>query len=272
LNSHIKKLIRYMTFNADAYEQFEKGDISYPGDDDPEEIINYFLENMSADFPEFPESEWNVSNLPSSLEVDGVLAYYLIPRIDASDVNIIRVNASATADDSTTLFMTLAHEGYPGHMLQFNVQQSCGAYAVEQIISHLGYSEGWAMYTERKSLDYAGISEALKNLILLNSDLSYDLYAYADLAVNGKGWDVEQLEDYLYDIGLNAEMACDIYDMVVGDPGALLPYSLGYILTDEVIEDYVTETGASYKEAYEAFMSIGSAPFSVVKEYMGTEF
>jgi hypothetical protein len=39
-----------------------------------------------------------------------------------------------------------------------------------------------------------------------------------------------------------------------------------------VIEDYVTETGASYKEAYEAFMSIGSAPFSVVKEYMGTEF
>jgi uncharacterized protein (DUF885 family) len=272
LRSNMKKLIRYATFNSDAYEDYYYGNVSYPGDDDPETIINYFLEEMSGDFPAFPGSEWSVSNLPASLEIDGVLAYYLVPRIDASDVNIIRVNASATANDSTTLFMTLGHEGYPGHMLQFNIQQSCGAYAVEQIISHLGYSEGWAMYAEHKCMDYAGVSESMKNIILIDSDLNYDLCAYIDLAINGKGWSVDDVADYVDELGFDDSIADYLFDLCVGDPGALLPYSLGYIYTDQVIEDYVAESGASYQDAYEAFMSIGAAPFSVVKDYMGVEF
>lgn len=272
MDSNVKKLIRYATFNPDALEQYYEGDISYPGNNNAADIVTYFVQNMSRDFPQYVGSSWIVSELPKSLEIDGVLAYYLIPRIDATDVNVIRVNASATADDPTTLFMTLAHEGYPGHMLQFNVQQSCGAYSIEQIISHLGYSEGWAMYAEYKSLDYAEISEALKNIIQIYECLNYDLAAYIDLAVNGKGWGVDEIEDYVYSMGFDSSVAEYFFDISVGDPGAFLPYSVGYILTDEVIEEYVEDTGADYKEACEAFMSVGTAPFSVVKKYMGTEF
>lgn len=272
MSANVKKLIRYATFNSDAVDQYYDGVISYPGNNNAADILTYFVQSMSRDFPQYEGSSWMVSELPKSLEIDGILAYYLIPRIDATDVNVIRVNASATADDPTTLFMTLAHEGYPGHMLQFNVQQSCGAYSVEQLLSHLGYSEGWAMYAEYKSLDYAEISEALKNIILIDSCINYDLCAYIDLAVNGKGWGVDEIGDYLEASGFEASLAEYLLDLSVGDPGALLPYSVGYILTDEVIEEYVEDTGADYKEAYEAFMSIGTAPFSVVKKYMGTEF
>lgn len=272
IDENMKKLIRYATFNPDVLDEYYDGNIAYPGNNDAADILTYFVQTMAQDFPLYEGSSWMVSELPESLEIDGVLAYYLIPRIDATDVNVIRVNASATADDPTTLFMTLAHEGYPGHMLQFNVQQSCGAYSVEQLISHLGYSEGWAMYAEYKSLDYAEISEALKNIIQINSLLNYDLCAYIDLAVNGKGWEIDEIGDYLDEIGLDSSIAGDFFDMCVGDPGALLPYSLGYILTEQTIEDYVAETGSDYKAAYEAFMSVGSAPFSVVRAYMGTEF
>lgn len=272
MSANMKKLIRYATFNPDAVDQYYDGEVSYPGNNNAADILTYFVQTMGRDFPQYEGSSWIVSELPKSLEIDGILAYYMIPRIDAMDVNVIRVNASATGNDPTTLFMTLAHEGYPGHMMQFNVQQSCGAYSIEQLISHLGYSEGWAMYAEYKSLDYAEISESLKNIILIDSCINYDLCAYIDLAVNGKGWGVDEIGDYLNDFGLDADLASDLYDLSVGDPGALLPYSLGYILTDEVIQEYVERTGAEYKEAYEAFMSVGSAPFSVVKEYMGTEF
>lgn len=272
MSENMKKLIRYATFNPDAVDQYYDGEVSYPGNNNAADILTYFVQTMGRDFPQYEGSSWMVSELPKSLEIDGILAYYLIPRIDATDVNVIRVNASATGNDPTTLFMTLAHEGYPGHMMQFNVQQSCGAYSIEQLISHLGYSEGWAMYAEYKSLDYAEISEALKNIILIDSCINYDLCAYIDLAVNGKGWGVDEIGDYLDDFGLDADLASDLYDLSVGDPGALLPYSLGYILTDEVIQEYVENTGAEYKEAYEAFMSVGAAPFSVVKEYMGAEF
>lgn len=272
MNENMKKLIRYATFNEDAYDDYYYGNISYPVDSNAEDTISYFLQSMSMDFPEFPGVSWMVSDLPKSLEIDGVLAYYLVPRIDAADVNVIRVNESATSDDPTTLFMTMAHEGYPGHMLQFNVQQSCGAYSIEQLISHLGYSEGWAMYAEYKSLDYAEISEALKNIILIDECLGYDMIAYVDLAVNGKGWGLDEIADYLDGFGFDSIYAEYYFDLSVGDPGAFLPYSVGYILTDEVIEEYVEDTGADYKEAYETFMSIGTAPFSVVRKYMGTEF
>lgn len=272
MNENMKKLIRYATFNEDAYDDYYYGNISYPVDSNAEDTISYFLQSMSMDFPEFPGVSWMVSDLPKSLEIDGVLAYYLVPRIDAADVNVIRVNESATSDDPTTLFMTMAHEGYPGHMLQFNVQQSCGAYSIEQLISHLGYSEGWAMYAEYKSLDYAEISEALKNIILIDECLGYDMIAYVDLAVNGKGWGLDEIADYLDGFGFDSIYAEYYFDLCVGDPGAFLPYSVGYILTDEVIEEYVEDTGADYKEAYETFMSIGTAPFSVVRKYMGTEF
>lgn len=272
LDTNMTKLIRYATLNQSVYEDYYYGNVSLPGDDDPESIIEYLIEAMSEDFPEFTGESYTVSNLPESLEIDGVLAYYLIPRIDATGENVIRVNASATSDDSTTLFMTLAHEGYPGHMLQFNVQQSCGALNVEQIITHLGYSEGWAMYAEYACLDYAEISEAMANIIKLDEMLSYDIIAYIDLGVNGKGWDVDKVGDVLDDNGYSSAYADYFYSLVVGDPGAFLPYSLGYILTDETIENYVAESGATYLEAYESFMSIGTAAFLVVEKYMGVEF
>ncbi len=272
LDSNMTKLLRYATLNQSTYEDYYYGNITLPGDGDSESIIEYLLEAMSEDFPTFTGESYTVSELPESLEIDGILAYYLIPRIDTVGENIIRINASATGDDETTLFMTLAHEGYPGHMLQFNVQQSCGAYSVEQVITHLGYSEGWAMYAEYKSLDYADISEAMSNIISLNEMLSYDIIAYIDLGVNGKGWDVDDVADVMDEYGFASAYADYFFSLVVGDPGVYLPYSLGYILTDEVIEDYVEETGATYLEAYESFMSIGAASFTVVEEYMGTEF
>ncbi len=272
LTENVSKLVRYATLNSTLYEQYYSEEISLIDEDDPEQILEYLIEAMSDAFPSLGEVSWLVSALPDSLEIDGVLAYYLVPRIDAADVNIMRVNESALDDDPVTLFMTLAHEGYPGHMLQFNIQQSCGAYSVEQLISHLGYSEGWAMYAEYMSLDFTDVSEAMKTIILLDSCINYDLYAYADLAINGKGWTEDDLADYISALGLNSSAASYIYAVCVGDPGVFLPYSLGYILTDEIIEDYATETGAEYSEIYELYMSIGAAPFEVVKKYLGTEF
>lgn len=44
-------------------------------------------------------------------------AFYMIPAIDCTEENVIYVNQIQMRDD-LTLFTTLAHEGYPGHLYQ----------------------------------------------------------------------------------------------------------------------------------------------------------
>ena len=48
-------------------------------------------------------------------------AAYAIPPLDEWEDNIILLNPSA---DQTYLFLTLAHEGYPGHMYQYLYQRN----------------------------------------------------------------------------------------------------------------------------------------------------
>ena len=44
-------------------------------------------------------------------------AFYLIPALDNTEENIIYINNGHISDD-LSLYTTLAHEGYPGHLYQ----------------------------------------------------------------------------------------------------------------------------------------------------------
>ena len=44
-------------------------------------------------------------------------AFYMVPAIDSTKNNVIYINQGHMPDD-ISLFTTLAHEGYPGHLYQ----------------------------------------------------------------------------------------------------------------------------------------------------------
>ncbi len=254
-----------------AYKDFFEGDPDLGKIEkmQPEDIIDLLKEEMTDEFPELDKTvTYDVTPLPKSLEIDGVLAYYNIPPLDASDVNIIRYNSSGIKNDTLEMYTSIAHEGYPGHMLYFNLMLENDSYNVEHVIYHLGVTEGWAVHAALLAVDRLDLSAGMKKLIKADKIANYEIISLADIACNGLGWSVERFEEYLYDIGIYIPgFAQSLYDMAIADPSGYLPYSAGYILVKQLFDELEKE-GMDKKEMYERFCSIGPVSFNVLEEYM----
>ena len=102
--------------------------------------------------------EVTIKQVSPSLQEYTAPAFYLTSPFDATDRNIIYINPGKVPSP-LELYTTLAHEGQPGHMYQ-NVycSQSCMAedsFPVRRLLWYGGFLEGWALYVEYLSFDYA---------------------------------------------------------------------------------------------------------------------
>ncbi|MFQ9800405.1 MAG: DUF885 family protein [Clostridia bacterium] len=74
------------------------------------------------------------------------------------------------------------------------------------LLSFLGYSEGWANYVEGLSYEYFGFeNEALVEILKCNSYINIQLSALLDIGIHYYGWDLEDLQDYLSQFGIEDE-------------------------------------------------------------------
>ena len=104
---------------------------------------------------------------------------YFMPQIDNLDINSIYINSAGT--DSSDLYPTLAHEGYPGHLYQTQYFASTSPSLIRNVIKPGGYIEGWASYVEVHSYEYAGDNTLLNSLVQCNYALILCLYAKGDI-------------------------------------------------------------------------------------------
>ncbi len=87
------------------------------------------------------------------------------------------------------MWTTLAHEGYPGHMLQNAYYMSTDPEPVRTLMNFLGYKEGWAMYACYDALYYYEYEEpeygdTIAALYQLNDEMSYLMMGRVDLGIN----------------------------------------------------------------------------------------
>lgn len=94
-------------------------------------------------------------------------AFYMIPPVDVTDSNVIYLNNSQITDN-LTLFTTLAHEGYPGHLYQQSAFSATKPDPLRQTMNFLGYVEGWATYAENMSYEWTGLDSSLIRCLQLN--------------------------------------------------------------------------------------------------------
>ncbi len=192
---------------------------------DLDDILAYLQQHMDG-FPEGPEIEYTPSYLPPGSS-DFAMAYYVPAPVDRINQNIIRVNKEQMSDINT-MYYTLAHEGFPGHLYQFVWHQSQEDYKpIRHEISVLGYEEGWACYVERIMLERSELDDLTAEVLALDEFLSYVMYAGCDLAVNGLGYSPEELADWLELLGYGRDIAEEMYNISIEMPGAYLPYGFG---------------------------------------------
>lgn len=224
---------------------------AYLPDMSPQEILDYLETAMAQDYPLISQDEdtalidCTVKYVDDSLEPYSAPAFYMTPPIDNVLNNTIYINALDTSDD-LSLFTTLAHEGYPGHLYQTvysqRFQELSGTTPFRSILYYGGYVEGWAMYAELSSYDYAIQLAGSKHpeaasyylACRLDRQIQLCLYSLLDIAIHYDGATLEDVQEILAAFGaMDIDIVRAIYAYIAEEPCNYPKYYLGYL---EIIE------------------------------------
>ena len=233
-------------------------------------ILSHLREELKNAFPEAPEVSLEVKFVPEEMEEHLSPAFYMIPAIDNTEENVIYINQAQMGDD-LTLFTTLAHEGYPGHLYQTVYYEGTDPEPIRSLLDFGGYVEGWATYAEMGSYYLAPLSKEQATLLQKNSSIILGLYALADIGIHYDGWSRMDTAAFFSAYGItDAEAVERIYDLIIGSPANYLKYYIGYVEFLELKKDWVREMGDDFsqKEFHEAVLKVGPAPFDIVEDYM----
>lgn len=267
LNS-LKRLSDMMEKDPGLYDRASK--IKYPATE-PKDILEYLSLKIHKNYPNAPDSKYAVKYVHKSLEDDLSPAFYLTPPIDKWKNNSIYINGSSKYDRSS-LFPTLAHEGYPGHLYQSVYFNSTNPDPVRSVLEFGGYSEGWATYVEMDSYYMAGFKSDIAEFLSLNRSTSLTISAIVDIGVNYYGWSRQQSFDYLEaTMGITDKAKLnEIYNTMVEEPANYVKYAVGFLEFNELekkAEKYLKED-YNPKSFHTFLLKTGPAPFKVIDKYI----
>ena len=235
----------------------------------PSEILYILKNKIKKYYPIKSNSNYEIKYVDKSLEENLSPAFFMIPPIDDYKNNVIYINNSQL--DDSTLFPTLAHEGYPGHLYQVTYFNSTNPEPIRQILNFSGYSEGWATYVEMQSYELQDLES--KSLVKLSQDqaeISLAIPALIDIGVNYYGWTIDNTTNFISNYGYSKEVAESIYNYVIEAPTNYLKYYVGYLEFIE-LKDYATSAlGNKFnlKDFNKALLDAGPCQFSIVKKYV----
>ena len=232
-----------------------------------ERILEKLKKGIANAFPEIPKTSLRIKYVPEEMQEHLSPAFYMIPAIDYTEENVIYVNQIQMRDD-LTLFTTLAHEGYPGHLYQTIFFESTDPDPVRSILNFGGYVEGWATYAEMCSYYLMPLSKTQAAILQKNSSVILALYALADMGIHYEGWSRMDTVEFYARYGIkDAETVNKIYDLILGSPGNYLKYYIGYVKFLELKKEWIKSGNQSQKEFHQAVLSVGPAPFEIVGKY-----
>jgi uncharacterized protein (DUF885 family) len=236
----------------------------------PISILNQLEEKIQISYPTPPDTMTTVKYVPDAMQAYLSPAFYMIPPIDDATSNVIYVN-EAYMDDNLTLYTTLAHEGYPGHLYQTVYYSATNPDPIRMLLDFGGYVEGWATYAEMTSYYVSGLNTEQATLLQKNSSIMLGIYALTDIGIHYDGWTLENTETFLSVYGITKEETVKkIYDLIIGSPANYLKYYIGYLEFVELKKDWANKMGDEFsqKAFHEAVLRVGPAPFAIVQEYM----
>lgn len=241
-------------------------------DDTPENLLNFLKDNINDAFPEGGSDTFSVKTIDKSLEDFVSPAMYLTPAIDKLSENTIYIN-NASELEGSEFVVTLAHEGYPGHLYQTTYYADTNPSLIRQMLSFTGYTEGWATYAEIYSYIYGGLSDDAMKFNRLNKQISLNVYSQIDIGINYYGWDKTKTKEFItdnYGEDVAAEYLDEIYNSMVEEPGNYLNYYLGYLEFESLQNTAEHSLGDKFslKEFNKFILDFGPAQFNTLQTYL----
>lgn len=243
---------------------------------------------MAEDFPPLPVDQIGntqinvtVKTVSPSLEEYSAPAFYLTAPIDDSESHSIYIN-QRNSIEGLELYTTLAHEGYPGHLYQTVYSNrslmSGNDNLVRQLLGFGGYLEGWALYVEFISYEYAAslyeeqglaAEAAAARLESHSRSLQLCLYSLLDIMIHYDNASYQQVAETLDKFGIsNPVSARAIYAYIAENPCNYLKYYLGYLEVLELKKAAMQLWGEDYSDYYfhTFYLECGPSDFTSLQE------
>ena len=243
---------------------------------------DFSLPGVPAPSGEFSPSV-TVKAVSPSLEKYCAPAFYLTAPVDDTDSNVIYINEK-NSPVGLELYTTLAHEGYPGHLYQTVYSNRTflqeNENPVRNILWYGGYLEGWALYVEFESYDYATalLEEAGYSADALdaqiekhNRSLQLCLYSLLDIMIHYENVPYSKVEEILTNFGIsNPDSIHAVYTYIAEEPCNYLKYYLGYLEILSLQEQAKTAWGDHYTDYafHKFYLDCGPSDFLSLEEQL----
>jgi len=244
-----------------------------------EEMLSILKKEMSDNYPVLPQNDFSQTKPLCDIKyIDKALAgycapaFFLVPPIDDYDTNIIYINPQNNAS-ALSLFTTLAHEGFPGHLYQTVYAHQSRLYSpsnpIRSILSYEGYCEGWALYVELESYKYAekyySISGQLQQL---SRNLDLCLCALLDFQIHYRNMNPDHVYAFLNSLGVSGNASETLYEYIVNEPTTYLKYYLSYLEIMSLKETARQKWGSSYSDYrfHKFYLDAGPSDFVTLRE------
>lgn len=268
VTSDLRQIVSMASSDPDALSEIEETVFPIT---EPNACLEDLQQKILSDFPEGPKTHYEIKFVSEDLKEHLSPAFYLTPPIDAAADNVIYINQGKSYQTEQTLYTTLAHEGYPGHLYQTTYFLATDPALVRNLLNYPGYVEGWATYVECLAYDYSGVDTFTAEVFRLNTSYSLGLYCLVDIGVNEEGWTLEDTVAFLKGYGITDESAVkEIFDSMVAEPANYLSYYVGYLQFMNLRDMMKEKQGDDFslKAFHQAVLDIGPAPFSIIEKYL----
>lgn len=252
----IKLYYSLSSTERESFLEYVNGTKTLSNFTDPDEIILYLKEFSKTIVPELEnEPDITFSYMDEAVgNITTTVAYYLKSPLDNNLSENITLNGKYLNDDKDELLLTIAHEGYPGHLYEYCYLKELGLSNISTIMTNTGHGEGWACYVQEKLYDYIKDNTTDKGLKLYcdyskyNFLLSYLLYTRIDVGINYEGWTILELEEYLSLNGYNIDVATDLFETLIEMPTAYAAYGYGSLKMHNYHTNAKNKLGKKYDE------------------------
>lgn len=244
------------------------------GYQDYEEIIEDVQNKMKDDFPEISAKEYQIQDMEEDIATDnGVAAYYQIPTLDGDQTGQLRVNPLNDGISSIDTYMTVCHEGMPGHMYQYNyTRENLNEPVRWSLLTNTAYQEGYATYVEHFVLRYLD-NDARTLKFYSEYMLSiYDALILADIGIHYENWDYATCAAQMETYGLT--MTQEQYDQLLYTPCAFQPYYVGYEEIALYLSQAKDKEGKDFSEYdfHTVLLEAGAASFDVIQRHIDSYY
>jgi uncharacterized protein (DUF885 family) len=221
-------------------------------------------------FGRLPKTEFILDPCKPHEEEKGCPNSYVPGTTDGTRPARWRINAGDPQEQPRAdLEGTAFHEGIPGHHLQVALaQERPNAHPTTRYLFFSGFSEGWALYSERLSEEMGLYTSDLERFGALGNQALRAARLVVDPGLHVLGWSRDSAIAYMLEHvpGTRTYIESEV-DRYIADPGQATAYMIGRLEIERLRREAERRLGSKFdiREFHDRVLEQGSVPLPLLR-------